>query len=63
MIQNWHFQFENGAIDLAIGDFFIMQQYADLVDFSNYVAVSEITFSVCIPPRIKGTYNILRPFG
>ena len=56
------FQLEDGKVDMAIGDFLIMRETYDVVDYSNFVSVSEIMFSVCLPPRVKGTFNMLRPF-
>ncbi len=53
----------DGIIDISIGENPYKKYLFGRMDFSNFFSVSEIMFTVCEPPVIKGTFNILRPFG
>jgi hypothetical protein len=36
---------------------------AAVVDFTSFVYINEVMMDVCFPRRLKGLYNIARPFG
>ena len=48
-------------IGMTAGDY--RSDIAEVIDYTDFVSINEVMFNVCPPRRIKGTFNILRPFG
>ena len=57
------FQLESNLIDIGIGAQDYNTDKAVLVDYTSFVYINEVMMDVCLPRRLKGLYNIARPFG
>lgn len=57
------FQVISGDLDMVIAEIPYKLHFLKKFDMSNYFSTSEVMFTVCEPKRIKGTFNVLGPFG
>ena len=56
-------QLIRNQIDFGITPADFRTDVGRFVDYTNYVYINEVMFNVCFPKAVKGTYNIVRPFG
>jgi hypothetical protein len=38
------------------------KDYAEIIDYTNFLYKNEVIFTACYPKQKRGLYNILRPF-
>jgi hypothetical protein len=57
------FEIASNKIDIGISVQDYNTEKAAVVDFTSFVYINEVMMDVCFPRRLKGLYNIARPFG
>ncbi len=48
-------------IGVTVGEY--RSDIASVIDYTDFVSLNAVMFSACGPHELKGTFNILRPFG
>ena len=48
-------------IGVTVGEY--RSDLSSVIDYTDFVSINAVMFKACGPQTLKGTFNILRPFG